>query len=167
MRSVQEKTALRSKPIPRLALVLIGAALLAISLSPAGATADGGHGRGEAENTFTKWANNLPQMAGIVGGDVGAGTFTGEVLSAVQVGNVATMHAVYRFHGSRESFTANVVVVQTDLKAVITGFVTDGWLKGNLVQGKYRQITCSHDGISTPCFRGTLDILRNHRDRDD
>ena len=39
-------------------------------------------------------------MAGVVGGDVGTGTFTGEVLSFVQVGNVATIHAVYRFHGS-------------------------------------------------------------------
>ena len=56
--------------------------------------------------------------------------------------------------------------MQTDLDAVITGFVTDGWLKGNLVEAQYRQITCSHDGITTDCFRGTLDILRGTKNRD-
>ena len=160
MRSVRLERAVRSRRVHRLVVLLIGAALLALSLSPAVASARGGHGNRDAENTFTKWANTLPQMAGVVGGDVGTGTFSGEVLSFVQVGNVATIHAVYRFNGSRHSFTADVVVVQTDLDAVITGFVTDGWLKGNLVEAQYRQITCSHDGITTDCFRGTLDIVR-------
>ena len=43
---------------------------------------------------------------------------------------------------------------------MIIGVVTDGWLQGNLVEGEYTQIECSHDHIVTPCFRGTLDILR-------
>jgi hypothetical protein len=51
-------------------------------------------------------------------------------------------------------------VTQINLKAVIIGVVTEGWLKGNLVQGEYTQIQCSHDGITTDCFQGTLDILR-------
>jgi hypothetical protein len=44
--------------------------------------------------------------------------------------------------------------------AVIIGVVTDGWLKGNLVEGEYTQIQCPHDNITTDCFQGTLDILR-------
>ncbi len=40
---------------------------------------------------------------------------------------------------------------------MITGVVTDGWGKGNLVRGEYTEIKCDHDGITTDCWRGTLD----------
>ena len=43
---------------------------------------------------------------------------------------------------------------------MIIGVVTDGWMKGNMVEGEYTQIKCSHDNITTDCFQGTLDILR-------
>ena len=161
------------KGISRRVIALIAtAALLTVAVGAGLATAADGRDHGDAHNTFTKWVTGpgtppvLFNMAGIVGGDVGAGSFTGEVLSFVQPANVATIHAVYHFNGSRHSFTANVVVVQTDLKAVITGFVTDGWLYGNLVQGQYTQITCSHDGTSTACFQGTLDIVQGSKKDD-
>ena len=64
------------------------------------------------------------------------------------------------FNGRIHSFTAHVYITQLDLKAVIIGVVTDGWLKGNLVEGEYTQIQCPHDNITTDCFQGTLDILR-------
>ena len=47
-------------------------------------------------------------------------------------------------------------------RAVISGVVTDGWMKGSPVEGKYTQITC--DQSSDGCFRGTLDILRGSGD---
>jgi len=57
-------------------------------------------------------------------------------------------------------------VEQTGPKAVISGVVTNGWLKGNLVEAGYTQITCNHDGTSTDCFQGWLDILRGSKSGD-
>ena len=82
-------------------------------------------------------------MAGVVGGDVGAGAFAGEILTYTP-GNTPTdptvIEALYHFNGSRHSFTAAVHVEQTGLSAVVTGVVTDGWLRGNPVRGPYTQI---------------------------
>lgn len=66
--------------------VLAAVALLSLSLSAGVALADGGqHGdggrnQGSAQNTFTKYVTTWPAMAGVVGGDVGAGTFAGKSL---------------------------------------------------------------------------------------
>ena len=40
----------------------------------------------------------------------------------------------------------------------INGVVTEGWGKGQLVKGEYTEIQCEHDGITTDCWRGTLDL---------
>jgi len=152
--------------------VIATAALLTISFGAGVASADGGRDHRNAENTFTKWRTAEPpvapvliNMAGVVGGDVGDGTFTGEVLSYTP-GATTVIEALYHFHGSRHSFTASVHVEQTGPKAVISGVVTNGWLKGNLVEAGYTQITCNHDGTSTDCFRGWLDILRGSKSGD-
>lgn len=69
--------------------------------------------------------------------------------------------ALYHFNGSRHAFTASVHVVQTGLTAVISGRVTSGWLKGNLVEGEYTQTTCPQSpAAGQKCFVGTLDLLR-------
>jgi hypothetical protein len=115
----------------------------------------------EAQVTFTKWVVNWPNMAGVVGGDVGNGSFTGEVLS-YSPGPVTVIEAVYHFHGSKHSFTARVHVEQTGLKAVIVGVVTDGWLKGQAVEGEYTQITIDHDGGTG--YQGSLEIERDSKD---
>lgn len=154
--------------------------LLALSLSAGVALADGGqhgdsgqHGDGgrnhnTAHNTFTKWVTALPllpgevaDMAGVVGGDVGQGTFAGIVLRKV-VGPTTLIEAIYHFNGSSHSFTALVHVEQTALNAVIIGVVTDGWLKGDMVNGKYTQTTCAQSPAADhTCFVGTLDITRS------
>lgn len=148
------------------ALALIAAvALLALSLSAGVALADGGqHGDGGQHqgtahhNTFTKWVTTWPAMAGVVGGDVGGGTFAGEVLKAT-FGTPTVIEALYHFNGSHHSFTALVHVVQTGLNAVIIGVVTDGWLKGDMVNGKYAQTTCAQSPAADhSCFVGTLDL---------
>jgi hypothetical protein len=110
-----------------------------------------------AENTFTKWITTFPAMAGVVGGDVGAGTYAGEILK-YSPGTTTVIEALYHFNGSRHSFTALVHVEQTGLKALITGVVTAGWLKGRPVEGRYTQITCTQSPSGT-CFQGSLDIL--------
>ena len=42
---------------------------------------------------------------------------------------------------------------------MISGVVTKGWGKGNPVTGEYTQITCDHDGMSTDCWQGTLELV--------
>lgn len=170
------------RSIRRRALTLTAAVvLLALSLGAGMVSADGGRDHRNAENTFIKWRTTLGvapvivNMAGVVGGDVGAGTFAGEVLS-LTVNTTTTpatkvIDAAYHFTGSRHSFTALVHVVQTGLTngstAVITGRVTSGWLKDNLVEGAYTQVTCEQaPGVFGTCFQGTLDILRGSKPRD-
>jgi len=177
MRPVRIGTTARFTGLRTRALVLLAAiALLTLSLGAGVAGADGGrdhgrdHGRDQrsAENTFTKWVTTPPAMAGVVGGDVGAGTFAGEILKRT-VGTTSTViEALYHFNGSKHSFTALVHVEQTGLKAVIIGVVTEGWLKGNMVQGEYTQITCVQAPSSTSgtCFQGTLDIMRGSKSKD-
>lgn len=74
--------------------------------------------------------------------------------------------ADYHFSGARHAFSARLEIVQIGADAVLSGVVTDGWLKGNLAEGAYAVITCGHDGISTDCFQGTLDILRGTKTED-
>ena len=117
-------------------------------------------GRASASTaTFTKWmVGEGPGMAGIVGGAAGEGTYAGKVLD-LEPGDTTVVTAIYQFNGSQRPFTALVHVEQTGLEAVITGVVTDGWGKGSLVKGEYTEIKCDHDGITTDCWRGTLDIV--------
>ena len=128
------------------------------------------HGQ-QAQVSFTKWITSFPyqpgllaNMAGVVGGDVGDGSFTGEVLQMSTVGDVTEIVAFYHFHGAKHSFTALNHIVQTGLKAVIVGVVTDGWLKGHAVEGEFTQIKCNHDGTTSDCYSGTLEIQRDSRD---
>jgi hypothetical protein len=60
---------------------------LLLNLSPALAggqhETSGGKGKihSRVEIIFTKWVTNFPNMAGLVSGDVGGGTFAGEILN--------------------------------------------------------------------------------------
>jgi hypothetical protein len=150
----------------RLLAIAAAAALLVVTLGVGLASANAGYHR-YADNTFTKWitgagpAPYVATMGGIVGGDVGEGTFSGFVVTKTLTATGAVIDAIYQFHGSRHSFTAPVHVVQTGLNAVITGQITEGWLAGNMVQGQYTQGTCDHGSVTGgTCFSGTLTILR-------
>jgi hypothetical protein len=170
MRSIRRETPTTAKGIRTRALAVFAAvALLTLSLGVGVASANGGRHDGDAENTFTKWVTGFPNVAGdvadmkgIVGGDVGKGSYAGTVLKDTP-GTTEVIEALYGFHGSRHSFTALVHVEQTGLKAVISGVVTEGWLEGHQVNGEYTQIPCSQ-GFGGACFRGTLDILRGSGD---
>jgi hypothetical protein len=129
----------------------------------------GDHDRGDAKATFTKWMVDFPpcpgvlaNMAGVVGGDVGEGTYTGEYLFDNTVADVSKGVALYHFHGTKHAFTALLHVEQTGFtvgsKAVLIGVVTDGWLKGHAVKGEYTVITCEHVGVEPLCYEGTLKI---------
>jgi len=113
---------------------------------------------GTAVATFTKWlVGEGPEMAGTVGGAVGEGTFRGRVLD-MHPGPTTTVEALYGFEGAQGSFTALVHVEQTGLEAVINGVVIDGWGKGRQVTGSYSEIQCAHDGTTTDCWQGRLEI---------
>ncbi len=158
MRPMRNTSITRSPIARRLVALASAVALLSVLLGAGVASANPGPGddhRGEA--TFTKWVTDWPNMAGIVGGSVGNGAFSGKVLD-YNPGPTTVIAAIYHFGGSRHDFTALMHVEQTGLKAVLIGVVIDGWQKGKLVTGDYTQITCSHDAITTDCFRGSLRI---------
>ena len=144
----------RGRRVARLGVTFAVLGLLASSLGVASVSAAGGPGQ---HATFTKWITDWPSMAGIVGGKVGDGAFTGTVIDYAP-GPTTLITAIYHFDGSRHDFTARMHVEQTGLHAVIVGVILDGWGKGKLVTGEYTQITCQHGGLTTDCFRGSVDV---------
>lgn len=119
---------------PRAMAMFGTVALLALSLGAGVVSAADGRDHRNAENTFTKWIAGFPNMVGVVGGDVGDGTYSGTVLSLVDTATTRTINAIYRFTGSEHAFKALVHVVANGRTvgstAVLTGVVTDGWLAG-------------------------------------
>jgi hypothetical protein len=108
-------------------------------------------------STFTKWVTMYPNMAGVVGGAVGDGSYAGEILKYTP-GQTTVIESLYHFKGSKHSFTALLHVEQTGLKAVLIGVVTEGWLKGNQAKGEYTQIKSEQAPGDGTAFQGTLDI---------
>ena len=161
-------TGLRSTGKRTVALVA-SAALLVLSMGAGSALANGGPDQRNADNTFTKWITDFDAgvMAGFVGGDVGDGTYAGQILHLEVTATGIVIDARYHFSGSTHTFSALVHVVQTGFvdgaTAVITGRVTEGWLRGNEVNGEYTQVACT-EADSGSCFEGTLDILRGSKD---
>jgi hypothetical protein len=138
------------------------------NLIPTAISLDAGGVRGHTfDDTFTKWITTFPNMAGVVGGDVGTGTYAGEILSYAVVGTITNIEALYHFSGREHSFTAHVYITEDDVAgtAVITGGVTEGWLKGSPVTGEYQiwatcPIPTPGNGLGTLCFQGALHILK-------
>jgi hypothetical protein len=130
--------------------------------------------KGDSESldaTFTKWRTTFPHMVGVVGGDVGVGTYAGEILNVGTVGNTTNIEALYHFNGEDHAFTAHVYVAQDNVAgtAAITGTVTKGWLEGANVLGEYRvwatcPIPTPGNGLGTRCFRGVLQIQKGGGD---
>jgi hypothetical protein len=137
----------------RVVLFCLSIGLVAV-LMPAAAFAGGA----AEHNTFTKWITTAPNMAGVVGGAVGDGSYAGEILKMTP-GDTTVIEALYHLNGSAHSSTLLVHVEQTGLKAVISGVVTEGWLKGSKVKGEYTQITSPLAPGDGTAFQGTLDLM--------
>jgi hypothetical protein len=149
-------------------------ALVLVATTVGAALAFNGDAKGHTfEDTFTKWVTTnsqtapgvLANMVGVVGGDVGPGTYTGEVTSMNTVGNITTIEALYHFNGSKHDFTADLTITQDESAgtATITGHVTEGWLKGASVTGNYTlvpkcDIDTPENAYGTLCFKGTLHV---------
>jgi hypothetical protein len=170
----------RRQAFPLVLLAVVAA--LSISMSSSVALANGGRHHHGADVTFTKWLTTQPtdptlagaHMAGVVGGDVGPGTFVGLIIG----GDVTSRpgfwlgHARYEFHGTKHSFVADIHPTENDTitpnTATIEGVVISGWMKGARVTGQYTVVaTCT---IPTPgnvfapsCIPGTLHLQRAHQ----
>ena len=151
--------------------ILLGLVLVGTTAGAALASNSGAKGH-KFDATFTKWvttsspaAGVVANMVGIVGGDVGPGTYTGEVISMNTVGNITSIEALYHFNGSKYAFTADLNITQNEStgRATITGRVTEGWLKGTSVTGEYNvlaacPIETPDNAYGTVCFQGTLHL---------
>ena len=172
---------MKNRSIKSLWIVLALALVMAVAAlpSPLGtqvALADGGGEHGHTfDITFTKWVTSFPNMAGVVGGDVGTGTFAGEILNISTVGYISSIEALYDFNGKIHSFTAHVFVTENDAPGVgtatITGRVTEGWLEGANVTGEYKvwgacPIPTPGNIEGTRCYQGVLHVQvpKDHRD---
>jgi hypothetical protein len=162
--------ATRIQPFKRWSILLV---LVLVTTTAGAALAYSSDPRGHTFNdTFTKWVTTSPpaadvvaNMVGVVGGDVGNGRYTGEVLSVNSVGNITSIHALYHFNGSKHAFTAELNVTQDESAgtATITGDVTDGWLKGASVTGEYTvlavcPIETPDNAQGTVCYQGALHV---------
>jgi hypothetical protein len=149
----------KNLPIKTLSIVLIFALFAAFFAMPSslGTLAAQDKDDLNTEITFTKWITTAPNMAGIVGGEVGDGAFAGEILDRVPGDDFTSIEALYHINGGDHSFTAHVFVKQNMVTkiATIRGVVTDGWLKGRQVSGSYIVISCP-DQTNGVCFQGTL-----------
>lgn len=160
--SVETKARFSRGWIILVGIVLVG--VLAVAPTLFGQADSGGVQGHSFDVTFTKWITTAPNMAGVVGGDVGDGTFAGEIAGMSTEGNTTTINAVYHINGRLHSFNADIKAVQDNVAGtgVITGSVTDGWLKGTALTGEYKVLaTCSIDtGSYGPmCFQGTLHLV--------
>jgi hypothetical protein len=151
--------------------ILLG--LVLVTTTAGAALARNSDARGHTfDSTFTKWVTTSPpapgvvaNMMGVVGGDVGPGTYEGEVLSLNTVGNITSIEALYHFNGSKHAFTAELNVTQDESAgtATITGHVTEGWLKGASVTGEYNVLALCpletpDNAYGTVCFQGALHV---------
>ena len=138
----------------------------ALAGPPPGAAGD--NFRGRVEVTFIKWVYDPAgiNMAGVVSGDVGGGTFAAEALNFSQTGAIAKIEALYHINGGALQFTAHNYITFDTQKgtAVIKGFVPDGLLKGAQVSGEFQMISPCGINNALPgawgdtCFQGNLVI---------
>jgi hypothetical protein len=131
-----------------------------------------------ADVTFTKWVTSLPvnppslagvSMVGVVGGDVGNGTYAGMVVKddTTSMPGFWLAQALYGFSGSRHAFLAYNFITEDDTASPVTasirGVVVQGWMRGAFVTGHYRQwdtcpIPTPGNVFGTVCFEGTLHL---------
>ena len=113
-------------------------------------------GFGRTEVTFSKGVTTFPNMTGVVGGDVGNGTYAGEIITydpTIGSGKITRITADYHLNGSLHQSTARVTVWQFDNQfAIITGAVTSGWRQGAFVYGTYKVVA----DVPGVCCQGTL-----------
>ena len=108
-------------------------------------------------------------IAGTAEGDIGDAILMGDAFNPRELlpNGFVTFEADYHFIGSKHSLTVHFRTVQGPdpsgvVRGVITGFVKDGWLKGNVVEGEYMGYACPQ-GVNFTCFDGTFVIKKGSK----
>jgi hypothetical protein len=160
------------------AVLTAGFAVTAQAGTAGTSSPDRGGNRRSADVTFTKWVTSLPEdpstfagisMDGVVGGDVGSGTFSGMVVSDDTTSRPGfwLAQALYGFIGAKRSFVAHNLITENDttspITATIRGLVISGWMMGAHVTGEYTlldpcPIPTPGNVLGTACFQGTLHL---------
>jgi hypothetical protein len=162
-----------------LAVVLTAGLAVTARAGTAGTSSpDRGGNPRSADVTFTKWVTSLPEdpstfagvsMDGVVGGDVGSGTFSGMVISDDTTSRPGfwLAQALYGFIGGKRSFVAHNLITEdhttSPITATIRGLVISGWMMGAHVTGQYTlfdpcPIPTPDNVLGTACFQGTLHL---------
>lgn len=159
-----------------LLVVVLAAGFAVAAQAPTVASPDGHHHR-SADVTFTKWVITVPSdpslagasMIGIVGADVGPGSFAGTVLKDDTTSRPGfwLAKADYGFFGSKHSFVAHNSITENDtttpITAKIRGVITWGWMKGASVTGEYTAldpcpIPTPGNVVGAVCLEGSLHL---------
>ena len=109
-----------------------------------------------ADVTFTKWNTSLPAdtstlagagMAGVVGGDVGEGTYAGMVVKDDTTSKPGfwLAQALYGFFGSKHYFVANNFITENDTVSPVTA---RGVSAAKVVATM--EVPASHQGMARP-----------------
>jgi hypothetical protein len=152
-------------------------------------------GHGPVEITFTKWrtavvtppppeAGTRSLFAGFVGGDLGAGTFVGEVLDRevstpctafapapcprdttppTITGSIAALNVIYEVQVGEHSFTASIQGGSDSAGGRLEGVIVAGCRIGAHVRVAFDTLSsCTDpDGVAHgPCFKGTIRVER-------
>jgi hypothetical protein len=154
----------------------VAIAAFALEARPQTASASGGGLLRVTDVEFTKWVTDAtsfpwPMVGVVTGGDLGGGSFNGQVLSLESSNGISRVKADYGVDADRD-FTARVHVRQNDATghAVLAGIITHGWRRGALVLGEYDTLAvCDRETpgnvFPTPgsdpgvCFQVTLHII--------
>jgi hypothetical protein len=140
--------------------------------------------KGEVVVSFTKWftPDGFPWMAGVVSGDLGNGTFAGEVIAFTDYAmNCSTptpgcitfpigrLDAIYQVQLGDRSFTALVRGGASDQTGIgtLNGAILDGWSTSASVHVSFKTISNCNGNPGGPCFRGTIRIQPNGADSSD
>ena len=121
------------------------------------------------EIAYEKWITTYPAMAGNT--SYGPGTFTGTILSRVPSADGVIIHleAEYVITDPQKRGHSFTALIEGDeslatQSALLTGVVTDGWMKGAPVTVNFRIIApCDVIGRTGTCFRGTIRVQRQKR----
>jgi hypothetical protein len=151
--------------------------------------------RDPVEVTFTKWRTAvLPPSGvpirslfkGVVGGDLGAGDFVGEVLDRkvstactafdppctpgitppTITGSIVALHAIYEVQVGEYSFTALIQGGTNGVTgaALLDGVILAGWRTGARVHVEFQTLTDCADAPAGPCFQGVIRVERAPRE---
>ena len=134
--------------------------------------------------TFTKWVTgvtstapgpadpgqNIILMAGFTGG-AAPGLFSGEVLYRKVSANkqITQLWPIYQVSAGDRSFTALIQGGTNNGTGVglLEGVIMDGWRTGSRVRVTFQTKTSCAGTTASPCFEGTIRILRDERDDED